>query len=260
MRFSDARATAMKLFRLLRQAALAAILAAALLAGTSVADEPPRALRVGMTPAFLHHQHSMLAEWKLYLERALERPIVFVQRDSYQETMDLLRQGALDFAWLCDYPYIALGDAVRLLAVASYQGQPHYRSYLIDRRLELRRDDAREDVGGPARRERNDDANDLAEFLGRKARLGEHRHGGEARGGKKTADAGRFHERFLQVINRWVRRTDVLRAAGGAVKGGPGARQADRRAARRKDGDGEAEPPVPGRVALASNPSTHSFP
>ena len=94
-------------------------------------SETPRPYRVGMTPAFLHNQHSMLAEWKIYLERKLQRPVVFIQRDSYRETMDLINKGSLDFAWVCDYPYIALGKAVRLLAVASYQKKPLYRSYLI---------------------------------------------------------------------------------------------------------------------------------
>jgi len=94
-------------------------------------SEALRPYRVGMTPAFLHNQHSMLAEWKIYLERKLQRPVIFIQRDSYRETMDLIDKGSLDFAWLCDYPYIALGKAVRLLAVASYQQKPLYRSYLI---------------------------------------------------------------------------------------------------------------------------------
>ncbi len=113
-------------------AALLLILTALLapIAGAS-ASEPLRPYRVGMTPAFLHNQHSMLAEWKIYLERKLQRPVVFIQRDSYRETMDLIDKGSLDFAWLCDYPYLALGKSVRLLAVASYEQKPLYRSYLI---------------------------------------------------------------------------------------------------------------------------------
>ena len=116
----------MQIAQLLRGIVLGLVLIA--LAG---ATELPPPLRVGMTPAFLHDQHSMLAEWKIYLEKQLKRPVVFIQRDSYRETMDLIRQGKLDFAWLCDYPYIALGGTVRLLAVASYQHQPLYHSYLI---------------------------------------------------------------------------------------------------------------------------------
>ena len=118
----------MRTIRLLPTLALLLLIG---LAGSVGATEPAPAIRVGMTPAFLHDQHSMLVEWKAYLEKQLERRVVFVQRDSYRETMDLIRKDKLDFAWLCDYPYIALGDAVRLLAVASYQQQPLYRSYLI---------------------------------------------------------------------------------------------------------------------------------
>lgn len=91
-------------------------------------------VRVGMTPAFLHDQHSLLAEWRDFMAASLQRPVEFVQRDSYRETMDLLRLEKLEFAWICDYPYLHLKDTVRLLAVPLYQGRPHYRSYLIVRR------------------------------------------------------------------------------------------------------------------------------
>ena len=91
-------------------------------------------IRVGMTPAFLHDQHSLLGEWRDFMAASLQRPVEFVQRDSYRETMDLLRLEKLDFAWICDYPYLHLRREVRLLAVPLYQGHPHYRSYLIVRK------------------------------------------------------------------------------------------------------------------------------
>ncbi|MBZ0095621.1 MAG: PhnD/SsuA/transferrin family substrate-binding protein [Sulfuricella sp.] len=68
---------------------------------------------------------------RAYLEKKLGHKIEFVQRDSYRETMDLLRLGKLEFAWICDYPYVHLKDQVRLLAVPVNQGKPLYRSYLI---------------------------------------------------------------------------------------------------------------------------------
>lgn len=89
--------------------------------------------RVGMTPAFLNDQYLVLADWRRYMEQRLGRPVEFVQRDSYRETMDMLRLEQLDFAWICDYPYVYLNDLVRLLAVPLYQGQPYYHSYLIVR-------------------------------------------------------------------------------------------------------------------------------
>lgn len=91
-------------------------------------------VRVGMTPAFLHDQHGLLAEWRDFMAASLQRPVEFIQRDSYRETMDLLRLEKLDFAWICDYPYLHLKQEVRLLAVPLYQGQPLYRSYLIVRK------------------------------------------------------------------------------------------------------------------------------
>lgn len=94
-----------------------------------VAGEPP--IRVGLTPAFLHDQHGLLNDWRQYMEKHLGRPVEFIQRDSYRETMDLLRLEKIDFAWICDYPYVHLRKIVRLLAVPSYAGQPLYRAYLI---------------------------------------------------------------------------------------------------------------------------------
>jgi phosphonate transport system substrate-binding protein len=90
---------------------------------------PP--IRVAMTPAFLHDQHALLAEWRVYLEARLKRPVEFVQRDRYRETIDLLQQQKVDFAWICDYPYLVLKNDVQLLAVAINKGRPTYRSYLI---------------------------------------------------------------------------------------------------------------------------------
>lgn len=88
-------------------------------------------VRIGLTPAILHDQHGLLEEWRRYLEKKLGRPVRFVQRDSYRETMDLLHLEQLDFAWICDYPYLHLQKKVRLLAVPLYKGRPYYRSYLL---------------------------------------------------------------------------------------------------------------------------------
>ena len=90
-----------------------------------------RTLRFAMTPAFLHDQHALLAEWRDYLEARLNRPVEFVQRDRYRDTMDLLQQQKVEFAWICDYPYVMLKKELRLLAVALNEGKPTYRSYLI---------------------------------------------------------------------------------------------------------------------------------
>lgn len=88
-------------------------------------------VRLGLTPAFVHDQYALLADWRRYMEARLGVAVEFKQRDSYRETNDLLRLRQLDFAWLCDYPFLNLGDMVRLLAVPLYQGRPYYRSLII---------------------------------------------------------------------------------------------------------------------------------
>ncbi|OHC66217.1 MAG: ABC transporter substrate-binding protein [Rhodocyclales bacterium RIFCSPLOWO2_02_FULL_63_24] len=112
--------------------------AAGLIGLTRKSQAAASKIRIGMTPAFLHDQHSLLGEWRAFMAASLRRPVEFVQRDSYRETMDLLRLEKLEFAWICDYPFLHLKDSVRLLAVPLYQGRPHYRSYLI-----VRKDDTR---------------------------------------------------------------------------------------------------------------------
>lgn len=90
-----------------------------------------RTFRVGLTPAFVHDQHALMTQWRQYLEARLGVAIEFLPRNSYRETMDLLHQGRLDFAWLCDYPFLYLKDLVRLMAVPLNNGRPYYRAYLL---------------------------------------------------------------------------------------------------------------------------------
>lgn len=109
------------------QLALIVILAKPALA----TGEPAKALRVGLTATVADDQYQLIEEWRLYMERKLKRRLEFIRRDSYIETMDLLRLKKLDFAWICDYPFVYFRNQVRLLAVPLYQGRPYYRSYLI---------------------------------------------------------------------------------------------------------------------------------
>lgn len=102
----------------------------AIACGAQAATKSPT-IRFAMTPAFLHDQHALLAEWRDYLEVRLNRPVEFIQRDRYRDTMDLLQQQKVDFAWICDYPYVMLKKELRLVAVALNEGKPTYRSYLI---------------------------------------------------------------------------------------------------------------------------------
>ena len=110
---------------------LLCVICLAALSTAVLASPTQRPIRFAMTPAFLHDQHALLAQWRVYLEARLKRPVEFVQRDRYRDTMDLLQQQKVDFAWICDYPYIMLRKDVRLISVAINGSSPTYRSYLI---------------------------------------------------------------------------------------------------------------------------------
>lgn len=111
--------------------ALAAGCIGTLLGRSGSAVSAPAKIRFGLTPAFVHDLHALVESWRTYLEGKVHVPIEIIVRDSYRETMDLLRLEKLDVAWICDYPFVHLGDLVRLLAVPTHNGRPYYRSYLI---------------------------------------------------------------------------------------------------------------------------------
>lgn len=92
---------------------------------------PPEPVRIALTATFPNDQYRALEEWRRYLEHRLGRSVEFVRRDSYIEAMDLLRLAKVDFAWICDYPFVFFKGESRLLAVPLYQGRPYYHSYLI---------------------------------------------------------------------------------------------------------------------------------
>ncbi len=104
-----------------------------------------RTIRFGLTPAFVHDRHTLMAEWRSYLEARLGATVEFLPRNSYRETMDLLHQSRLDFAWLCDYPFLYLKDLVRLLAVpraTARRAQPgHDAKQALDLRVWSKHDD-----------------------------------------------------------------------------------------------------------------------
>jgi len=91
----------------------------------------PGVLRIGLTPVFLDDQMSFLTRWRAWMEGRLKRSVVFVQRGSYREVLDLIRGGKLDFAWICGYPYVRYRSELRLVAVPLWRGRPYYQSYLI---------------------------------------------------------------------------------------------------------------------------------
>jgi phosphonate transport system substrate-binding protein len=94
----------------------------------AMAIEP---LRIGLTPTFLNERHALIGEWRRHLEHKLKLPVEFVLRDSYKETLALLRQKRIDVAWLCDCPHVTDSPEFSLMATPVFQGRPYYRSYLI---------------------------------------------------------------------------------------------------------------------------------
>lgn len=107
--------------------------AAGLLAATAVAPvwSVGSPIRVGTTAVILDDQLGFMRAWRDYLQPRLGRPIVFVQRGSYREISSLLLGDEIEFAWVCGYPYVRHRDALELVALPNYHGQPLYRSYLI---------------------------------------------------------------------------------------------------------------------------------
>jgi len=90
-------------------------------------------IRFGLTPAIIHNEYELLTDLREYLQKKLGRPLEFISRDSYRETIDLIKQQKIDFAWVSDYPYIYLEvkHLARLLVTPLYHGRPYYCSYLI---------------------------------------------------------------------------------------------------------------------------------
>lgn len=104
-----------------------------LASGALWAEESAQPIRFGLTPAVIHNQYGLLTDWREYLQKKLGRPVEFVSRDSYRETIDLIKRKKIDFAWVSDYPYVYLEEKrlARLLITPLYQGRPYYCSYLI---------------------------------------------------------------------------------------------------------------------------------
>lgn len=90
-------------------------------------------IRFGLTAVVVTENLRFLDLWSLYLERKMGRKVEFVLRRSYQEVMDLLDSGGVEFAWICGYPYIQSKKqgSLKLLTVPIYRGMPRYHSYII---------------------------------------------------------------------------------------------------------------------------------
>lgn len=114
-----------------RHAMLSLLAGGAALTGAGRLARAATPLRLGLTAVFLDDQVAFLRRWRDYFEAKLARPVEFVQRGRYRETLELLHDGHLDAAWICGFPYVRFRHELRLVAVPLFEGKPLYRSYLI---------------------------------------------------------------------------------------------------------------------------------
>lgn len=95
------------------------------------AAENAAPIRFGLTAVVVRENLRFYDRWSAYLESRIGRKVVFLQRRSYREIMDMLEADELDFAWICGFPFVQASASVGLLVVPLYQGVPLYQSYII---------------------------------------------------------------------------------------------------------------------------------
>ncbi|MHC1758140.1 MAG: phosphate/phosphite/phosphonate ABC transporter substrate-binding protein [Negativicutes bacterium] len=67
-----------------------------------------------------------------YLEARLGRPVILLQRKTYQEVNQLLQDRGVDLAFVCSGGYMA-GQGMELFAMPEVKGRRTYQSYIIAR-------------------------------------------------------------------------------------------------------------------------------
>ncbi|MCX7781004.1 MAG: phosphate/phosphite/phosphonate ABC transporter substrate-binding protein [Negativicutes bacterium] len=97
-----------------------------------VTDKPP--LRVAVS-SILSPKETLTVYQPLldYLQQKLQKPAVLLQRRTYQEVNDLLRNGTADVAFVCSGGYVAGSElfGMELLAQPAVKGKKVYQSYII---------------------------------------------------------------------------------------------------------------------------------
>jgi phosphate/phosphite/phosphonate ABC transporter binding protein len=88
---------------------------------------------IGLTAVVVREYVRSFNDFGDYLSRRTGRPVEFVQRRTYADIMDMLKDGNLQAAWICGYPYVQPRDPeyIDLLATPVYRGAPLYRSLVI---------------------------------------------------------------------------------------------------------------------------------
>jgi phosphonate transport system substrate-binding protein len=98
---------------------------------TSAADERP--LSVAVTPVLIEKNVEVNDRLIRYIGEKMNMQIRTVQRKTYQEINDLMRQKEVDIAFICSLSYIVGKEkaGMELLVVPKTKGQPLYYSYVI---------------------------------------------------------------------------------------------------------------------------------
>jgi phosphonate transport system substrate-binding protein len=108
-----------------------------LLAAAAALATPPalaaRTVTLGLTPVFLDSDIVLVRQIEGHISARIGRPVQVVKRRTYREVTSLLVAGQLDAAWICGYPFVQHRDALEILAVPLYRGEPLYHAYLIAR-------------------------------------------------------------------------------------------------------------------------------
>ncbi|MCB8816659.1 substrate-binding domain-containing protein [Desulfosporosinus shakirovi] len=95
--------------------------------------ENQNVLRVGissvLSPRETLANYQFLAD---YLQRKIGRPVQLIQRQSYQEINDLVRDQGVDVAFICSGAYVTgQQENLELLVVPEVNGKSTYQSYII---------------------------------------------------------------------------------------------------------------------------------
>lgn len=102
-----------------------------LLSSSAWAEGEARPFHIGLPQSIIQTQYELVADWQQYMQNKLHRHVEFVSSGKLNGSMLQLHLGKMDFAWVTDYPKLAPGFQVRLLAVPLYKGRPLFASYLI---------------------------------------------------------------------------------------------------------------------------------
>lgn len=97
-------------------------------------EEPVNTIRTAfasvVSPEETRHKYDLLIK---YLEDHLERPITIIQKQTYEEVNELLKNGEVDLAFICSLSYVIGVDEGYVVDVATtvIDNKDLYRSYII---------------------------------------------------------------------------------------------------------------------------------